>query len=864
MAYLSRLAISAAIVCLSSATVRGQTNLRAWYADGQTWLVWEDTSPTPDTYWVYGATRPITDVSQAARLGRLFPEDWQAARLKLIAPALNWSVPDGAGGQYKLADNEAVFGHTPQAAGPRYFAVVKDGSQDVRPDNSIGPVVQEIEPIQCHLQSAGMFRGRSYRILAHWINGRASDRRNRPDYPVMGNEHSNGTAAPFRLWDPPSPAGEGLRPATVSLHGGGGSFWNNVPVLADGSRAPIHLSDGLLIVPDDPLLIRRADGVRAERTYWLGYWEGYDRFRLPEEQPVPDDALIADYTMRRLDWMVDWLIDAEGLDRTRISMMGASMGGRGVYYNTRRHPERYNAAVAYIPGIEPPIDSRIQGMRSQNLRTTIPGSPSVRDLAEPSIPISESERDMPFTSIVAGRNDPTIAGWSAERVEQLHRVNDAGFGHHIYWDERGHTIVAPGAHWDRVPALSAEWLTRYRSDQSFPAFFNDDQDPAIEGRQPETGAGTAVTGEPWGTWSGYYEWDTDTIEDGPERWAATVALRSESAVENSVPTFDRSTADVAIRRPQQFRPRPGSVFAWVLQPLDGGDGAQSGTGTVDETGLVVVPGLTITKSPRRLTVSAKAHEVTGVVDAAGFRQLVSPGSIVSVFGLFVEQTATGATVPLGTNLDGFSVTFQGKKAALFGAFEGDFDQANVQAPWDLDVRGGSLDVQVHSSESGMPASSEPFSVDVALASPGIFTFDFGPGRAIVQNLDGSFAQPERSLGETPTKPAATQSVIIIWANGLGPVPSPPATGDVPGFDPEGNPVLPVPKKTVRVLIDGRAATASPVLHPTLVGVYQVNAVIPSDVTPGDAVSIAIEVDCGDGTVLRSREDVTIAVRPGLP
>jgi len=863
MTLLSRLAITAAILCISTAAARGQTNLRGWYSDGQTWLVWEDTPPTPDTYWVYGSTRPIVDVGQAVRLGRLFPEDWQAARLKLIDPGLNWSIPDGAGGLYRIGGNEGVFGHTPQAPGPRYFAVVKDGSQEVGPDNSIGPVVQRMEPIQCHLQSVGMFRGRSYRILAHWINGRSSGRRNRPDYPVMGNEHANGTAVPFRLWDAPESNGGAPRPATVSLHGGGGSFWNNVPVLADGAPAPIHLSNGLLIVPDDPLLIRRADGVRAERTYWLGYWEGYDRFRLPEEQPVPDDALIADYTMRRLDWMVGWLIDAEVLDPTRISVMGASMGGRGVYYNTRRHPERYSAAIAYIPGIQPPIDSRLQGKRSQNLRLTIPGSPSVGDLANPAIAISESERDIPFTSIVAGRNDPTIAGWSAERVQQLHEVNDAGFGHHVYWDERGHTIVAPDAHWNGAPSLTAEWLTRYRSDQSFPAFFNDDQDAATEGRQPDAGDGQPFTGEPWGAWSGYYEWDVATIEDTPTQWGATVALRSESAHENSVSEFDSSTADIAIRRPQQFRPAPGSAFEWTLQPFGGG-GAQSGMGAADEHGVVVVPALTITKAPGRLTVSAAAHEVTGVLDAAGFRQLISPGSIVSVFGLFVEETATAPAVPLVADLDGLSVTINGKEAGLFGAFDGDFDQANIQAPWDIDVSSGSVEVRVHRSGSGMAVSSAPFSVDAALASPGIFTFDFGPGRAIVQNLNGSFAQPAGSLGETPSEPAAIESVIIIWANGLGPVPSPPATGEVPGFDGDGNPVLPVPGKTVRALIGGRPATAFPVLHPTLVGLYQVNAVIPADIATGDAVPIVIEVDCGDGTVLRSREDVTIAVRPVQP
>ncbi len=53
-------------------------------------------------------------------------------------------------------------------------------------------------------------------------------------------------------------------------------------------------------------------------------------------------------------------------------------------------------------------------------------------------------------------------------------------------------------------------------------------------------------------------------------------------------------------------------------------------------------------------------------------------------------------------------------------------------------------------------------------------------------------------------------------------------------------------------------------YPTrLATVNQVNAVIPAGVTPGDTVSIVIEVDCGGGNVFRSRDDVTIAVDPAL-
>ncbi len=64
-----------------------------------------------------------------------------------------------------------------------------------------------------------------------------------------------------------------------------------------------------------------------------------------------------------------------------------------------------------------------------------------------------------------------------------------------------------------------------------------------------------------------------------------------------------------------------------------------------------------------------SHEITDVLDAAGFLALISPGSIVSVFGSFAEQTTVGNTIPLLLNLDGFSVTFDGIPGRCSGCSE---------------------------------------------------------------------------------------------------------------------------------------------------------------------------------------------------
>ena len=265
-----------------------------------------------------------------------------------------------------------------------------------------------------------------------------------------------------------------------------------------------------------------------------------------------------------------------------------------------------------------------------------------------------------------------------------------------------------------------------------------------------------------------------------------------------------------------------------------------------------------------LPVQQGDHQITGVCDAAGCQELISPGSIASIFGNFAEQMAVADSVPLSMNLNGYSVTFNGIPGALFGVFpgqDGAQDQANVQVPWGIDVSGGTVDVQVHWEDDAGTVSSEPFTANAAQASPGIFLL--GP-RAIVTNfsqagddvIPGSWAQPEGFFPGVTGQPAAIGGVITVWCGGLGPVTETPATGDIPMGD------LPFTTKEVRVFIGGVQATVlASVLNPEFVGLNQINAFVPDGVTPGDEVPIVIEVECDDGTILRTREDATIAVRP---
>ena len=276
----------------------------------------------------------------------------------------------------------------------------------------------------------------------------------------------------------------------------------------------------------------------------------------------------------------------------------------------------------------------------------------------------------------------------------------------------------------------------------------------------------------------------------------------------------------------------------------------------------------------RVTLTSR-HTITGVLDGASFRPLISPGSIASIFGSFAERITTAENLPLPISLDGLIVRIGGVPAPIFVVVRGaefdpplGFDQMNVQVPWEADVAAGKLDIEL---SWGLIASTKAlnatFQVDAATASPGIFSFQFGAGPAIMQNVSlggddvipGSFAHTADTLPGLDAQPAAVGGVITVWANGLGPVSPAVPTGDIPE---RGSPLLET-TKPIRLWIGGAEATilGSPILHPSFVGLNQLNARIPQDVAAGDKVPIQIEVDCGEGNVLWSRVDNYIAVRP---
>lgn len=611
----------------------GQTNLRGWHSGGQTWLVWTDGQSRTRTqakaevmtYDIYVSSQPIKDLSGARLVGRLLPQDYKGEHLQEVDPKATWRIPDGKGGHLNLRRDQALFVYTPHAAVAEYFAVVLHGETAITPGNTVGPISQTLEAVQCHSQLAGTtLLGYDYTVYAHWIDGQEDENSGRPEFPVMGNAGANGTAYLFTVYEPFGGRPAGLLPVSLQFHGGSGSHLDWKPGEIDNIDNKVD--HGFTVALDDFLWVVQNHAGKlvptGTKTFWFGYWKGYDRFAPPTSYP-PAESLVVDYTLRRIKFIIGWLAANYPIDPDRISAIGHSMGAGAVSFLTRLDPGLISAGTGFAHAYDGmPVDAfmvYLLGSKNQNLPTNLPGGLRITDFMNPATEVPDVG-DRSFTRYLWGRQDDTIHWkyFTGGDVPETMRNTDAErTGQFFYWDERGHNRSEwADDYWESSPRLSAGELTRHRARLSFPAITAVDHAPTY-GIQPNPGNGNPSKGDPVGTWGGHFDWDTATITDSKREWGATIFLIGDSPCPHDIPENPSATADVTIRKANLFRPGPGEKLFWTLRQVTDNAVVSSGPLSVPADGVVSVPGLVFRKNPdqRRLILTYAEDSDADGVDA---------------------------------------------------------------------------------------------------------------------------------------------------------------------------------------------------------------------------------------------------------
>lgn len=224
----------------------------------------------------------------------------------------------------------------------------------------------------------------------------------------------------------------------------------------------------------------------------------------------------------------------------------------------------------------------------------------------------------------------------------------------------------------------------------------------------------------------------------------------------------------------------------------------------------------------------------------------APGSLATAFASTgVSQNLFAASVPLPTSLGGVTLriggtlsfssssgwSYSSAGSVQAGLLYAGPTQINFQVPPGIST-GSSVAAQLTKADGSALLTT----LNLTATAPGIFTvLQNGQGQAAVLNLDNSQnGNPQSILG---AKPAARGSAIQIFASGQGAT-SPtldagqpaPASGSPLVFT-VAQPTATIGGKTAQVLFSG--------LAPGFVGLWQINAVIPQDVTPGSVVPLVV-------------------------
>jgi uncharacterized protein (TIGR03437 family) len=207
----------------------------------------------------------------------------------------------------------------------------------------------------------------------------------------------------------------------------------------------------------------------------------------------------------------------------------------------------------------------------------------------------------------------------------------------------------------------------------------------------------------------------------------------------------------------------------------------------------------------------------GIVNAASFDTPVAPGSYISIFGSGLSDTIDSATTSiLPLAIDFSLVSF-------------DVPSPNISAPGHLVyVSPGQVNLQVPWELQGQTSAQVKVTIDFSYGNVVTVPLsDYAP--AFFPGLDGNIAAQDSSYNVIRTSnPAKQGQTILLYLNGLGPVSNQPASGDPAPSSP-----LAMCKSTPSVSIGGKTATSSFCgLAPGFPGLYQINAAVPTGLTPG--------------------------------
>lgn len=258
---------------------------------------------------------------------------------------------------------------------------------------------------------------------------------------------------------------------------------------------------------------------------------------------------------------IAWVLEKYAIDADRVYLCGNSMGGSGTLGLGLRNGHIFAAVKANVPaGIWHAYD-RLQ-------------------LGEEDAP--EGMADPPICLDYSAPND----NWSAHHEALFDGVEARKYSYIVYWGNFGHenNDERVAKHNDLFKTF--DW-TSIRKNEAYPVFTNATTDSAIPWPERAENA-------PAGQRGAFFRWQNKM--DSPENFEMEIRLATAEELQSKL--FDipaESTADISLRRLQNFKAQPNEEIKWQF-------GSNSGVVRADKNGLITIPELSVTDKPSVLTL----------------------------------------------------------------------------------------------------------------------------------------------------------------------------------------------------------------------------------------------------------------------
>ena len=563
------------------------TRLTARHQAGQTMLAWQEVdSPATDPmiaaiklreirrdldksktvrYRIYRAERTITSLEGLRPIAEVPPlSGWNIDYYGDLRPehqALRYVIEEGKG---PVPPGTGIYAHNPKKAGMAYYAVTI--SIDGKENSAVGlgnvlatPIAETVGlgvPVLQRVEKPKEWQYVTRPTLYYYVRWESS-----PNCAVAGTPFDYLVAIPPRLARP-APVGIHLHCWGGSLNGGYG-WWYGA-------------EQGHILIASNQI----------PYDWWTGYHELY--WQGPAKEETWKNGVVHPYSQVRMLSFLDWVATRWDVDMARTHVAGSSLGGSGAPMLAIRYPERIAWAVAWVGVHIPEKAPGFQGSYAQ-----VYGPPAWGVKFEDGTPAwdhfndawylrKHPEKEIGLIAFSNGKNDSGI-GWP-QAADFYRALQDTKRPHVFVWGQGGHGERAqlPVSLSDRAVALEP------RTDQSQPAFTACSLDDC-------PGNGNPLDGDPKGQVNLYLFWQTENIVDRPDGWEMTVGLVDKAPK-------DHCTVSITPRRLQNLKPVRGEKFRWTNTPVGSDKAIQSGEIVADNSRLLTIPQVTVTKGKNRVAI----------------------------------------------------------------------------------------------------------------------------------------------------------------------------------------------------------------------------------------------------------------------